>query len=44
LVGNSGLGKGDEVYLDGNNLDLTEGSKDMANIKALEDRGVMVYY
>ncbi len=44
LVENSGLGKNDEVRLTGNNLDLTEGSEDMLNIKALQDRGVEVYY
>jgi Leucine-rich repeat (LRR) protein len=44
LVENSGLGEGDEVYLENNNLDLTEGSEDMQNIKALEDRGVEVHY
>ena len=44
LVDNSGLGEGDEVVLAGNNLDLREGSEDMKNIKALEDRGVEVHY
>ena len=44
LVENDGLGAGDEVYLKYNNLDLSEGSEDMANIKALEDRGVEVNY
>ncbi len=48
LVENNGLGEGDEVYytvyLEDNNLDLTEGSEDMENIKALEDRGVVVHY
>jgi len=44
LVANSGLGEGDTVYLEDNNLDLTEGSEDMQNIKALEDRGVVVSY
>jgi len=42
LVENSGLGSGDEIYLEGNNLDLSEGSEDMDNIRALEDRGVIV--
>jgi len=32
------------VYLKGNELDLSEGSTDMANIGALEDRGVDVEY
>lgn len=44
LVENSGLGTGDEIWLENNNLDLTEGSEDMQNIKALQDRGVIVYY
>ena len=41
---NSGLGKGDEVSIKDNNLDLSEGSEDMENIRALEDRGVKVTY
>jgi len=41
---NSGLGEGDEVWLEENNLDLEEGSEDMENIQALEDRGVEVNY
>jgi len=44
LVENSGLGAGDKVWLEDNNLDLSEASEDMENIKALEDRGVVVYY
>jgi hypothetical protein len=44
LVENSGLGAGDEVWLLANNLDLGEGSEDMENIRALEDRGVVVHY
>ena len=44
LLENSGLGEGDEVYLEDNNLDLREGSEDMENIRALEDRGVTVSY
>ena len=44
LVENSGLGNGDEVWLINNNLDLTEGSEDMQNIKILQDRGVEVIY
>jgi Leucine-rich repeat (LRR) protein len=43
LVENSGLGAGDEVWLLANNLDLGEGSEDMENIRALEDRGVVVH-
>ncbi len=44
LVENSGLGTGDEVWLEDNNLDLSQGSEDMENIRALEDRGVLVRY
>ncbi len=44
LVENSGLGAGDEIWLENNNLDLEEGSEDMENIRALEDRGVIVHY
>ena len=44
LVENSGLGAGDKVLLEGNNLDLSEGSEDMENIRALENRGVVVNY
>ena len=41
---NTGLGEGDEVWLEDNTLDLGEGSEDMENIRALEDRGVRVKY
>ena len=44
LVESSGLGQGDKVNLKNNNLDLTEGSDDMQNIRALEDKGVEVDY
>ena len=44
LVENSGLGTGDEIWLEDNNLDLSEGSEDMGNIRALEGRGVIVHY
>ena len=44
LVENSGLGKGDQVWLEGNNLDLSEGSEDLEDIRQLEGRGVEVYY
>jgi internalin A len=44
LVENNGLGTGDEVRLEDNNLDLGEGSEDMENIGVLEDRGVDVRY
>ena len=44
LVENSGLGEGDYVLLKYNNLDLSEGSEDMENIRQLEGRGVLVHY
>lgn len=44
LVENSGLGVGDEVWLEDNNLELWEGSEDMDNIRALGDRRVVVHY
>jgi len=44
LVENSGLGEGDYVLLSNNNLDLSEGSEDMENIRQLEGRGVVVHY
>ena len=44
LVENSGLSIGGEVWFEGNNLDLQEGSEDMQNIRALEDRGVIASY
>ena len=44
LVENSGPGAGDEVWLEDNNLDLWEGSEAMENIRALEDRTVVVHY
>ncbi|MFC1981621.1 leucine-rich repeat domain-containing protein [Chloroflexota bacterium] len=44
LVENTGLGEGDEVWLRDNNLDLSEGSEYTDNIRALEDRGVIVEY
>ncbi len=44
LVDNSGLGKGDHLQLVNNNLDLSEGSEDLENIRILEDRGVLVDY
>ena len=44
LVENTGLGAGDIVYLEKNDLFLLEGSEDMKNIKALENRGVVVHY
>ena len=44
LVENSGLGEGDEVWLEDNDLDLTEGSEDMDNIRQLEERGAEVHY
>jgi len=44
LVENSGLGSGDIVILSFNNLDLSEGSEDLEDIRQLEGRGVVVYY
>jgi len=44
LVENSGLGERDRVLLGNNNLDLSEGSEDLENIKILEERGVRVEY
>lgn len=44
LVENSGLGAGDQVWIEENDLDLSEGSDDMVNIRTLEDRGVIVHY
>ena len=44
LVANSGLGKGDTLFLENNDLDLSEGSEDMENIIQLEGRGVVVHY
>jgi len=43
-VENSGLGAGDQVWIEENDLDLSEGSDDMVNIRTLEDRGVIVHY
>jgi len=43
-VENSGLGSGDIVVLRLNNLDLSEGSEDLEDIRQLEGRGVEVYY
>jgi len=43
-VENSGLGEGDRVFLEVNNLDLSEGSEDLENIRILEERGVRVDY
>ena len=42
LVENSGLREGDEVALENNPLDLSEGSKDFENLRQLEERGVRV--
>jgi Leucine-rich repeat (LRR) protein len=44
LLGNSSLGEGDQVDLKNNNLDLSENSENMADIRQLEGRGVKVYY
>ena len=42
LVENSGLGRRDEVVLEHNPLDLSEGSEDLENLRKLEERGVRV--
>lgn len=39
-----GLGEGDTIYIYENNLDLSEGSKDLKDIQTLLDRGVEVKY
>jgi Leucine-rich repeat (LRR) protein len=44
LLENGGLGEGDVVNLQGNKLDLSEGSEDIANIRLLESRGVEITY
>ena len=44
LVRNTGLGKEDEIHLEGNPLDLSEGSITMLYIQILQNRGVKVYY
>jgi len=44
LVANSGLGEGDRLWLEDNNLDLSEGSEDLEDIRQLEKRGVVVHY
>ncbi|MBM4448621.1 MAG: leucine-rich repeat domain-containing protein, partial [Chloroflexi bacterium] len=44
LLANSGLGDGDHLDLKGNNLDLSQGFEDMADIRQLEERGVQVEY
>ncbi len=44
LVENSELGPGDIVILRHNNLELSEGSEDLEDIRQLEGRGVEVYY
>jgi hypothetical protein len=44
LTANSGISQGDYVDLSYNNLDLTAGSSDRANIQELIDRGAEVKY
>jgi len=43
-VENSGLSEEDRIGITDNNLDLSEGSEDMENIRILEERGVDVEY
>ena len=42
LLENEGLGEGDILRLAGNNLDLSEDSRDMEDIEALQGKGVVV--
>ena len=42
LVDNVGLNEGDEVWLVGTGLDLSEGGEDLENIQRLQERGVLV--
>ncbi len=44
LVENSGLSEAVSIVLADNNLDLSEGSEDLENIRILEERGVRVDY
>jgi internalin A len=44
LVQNEGIGSGDVVFLQKTNLDLSEGSEDLENIRRLEERGVAVIH
>ena len=44
LVATIGLGSGDTVHLDGNNLDIWEGSEDLIAIRVLQKRGVIVLH
>jgi len=42
-VENGALASGADLWLAGNNLDLTEDSDDMENVRTLEARGVVVH-
>ena len=44
LIENLGIGKGDELNIKGNRLNLSRGSQDLENIQILEERGVSVSY
>ncbi|HOL55663.1 MAG TPA: leucine-rich repeat domain-containing protein, partial [bacterium] len=44
LVSNPGLGQGDIVYLQNNNLDIASNHSNLLNIQLLQSRGVKVYY
>lgn len=44
LLANGGFGAGDMLWLKNNSLDLREGSKDMDNIRVLQQREVIVEY
>ncbi|MGA1874943.1 MAG: leucine-rich repeat domain-containing protein, partial [bacterium] len=42
VVSNNGLGEGDRIWLENNNLDMWPMSDDVQNIRTLQDRGVSV--
>lgn len=44
LLDNAGLKSGDRIDMRENNLDLSEGSKDLSNIKDLSNKGIEVIY
>jgi Leucine-rich repeat (LRR) protein len=44
LIENAGLGDGDEINMQNNNLDLTTGSQNMNDINTLIARGCEVTY
>jgi len=44
LVSNPGLGSGDQIYMEYNYLDLTDGSQNKQDIETLLSRGVSIDY